>query len=57
MNVLIVLGVLMLIVAGVMWFLVALKAIDSRPTHVVQVERYSSLGDQLEAEFRALDLK
>ena len=57
MNVFIVLGVLMLIVAGVMWFLVALKAIDSRPTHVVQVERYSSLGDQLEAEFRALDLK
>ena len=57
MNVLIVLGVLMLIVAGVMWFLVALKAIDYRPTHVVQVERYSSLGDQLEAEFRALDRK
>jgi acyl dehydratase len=60
-NVLIVLGVLCVVAAGAMWFLLALNEIDNGPRVVnvyveaVHVHQPASVGDQLEAEFRALD--
>lgn len=54
-ELLVVLGVLLIIFAGGLCFIVALAMVDSRPTHVVHVVERSSVGDQLEAEFRALD--
>lgn len=61
MNFLVLAGVLLVIAAGVCCFLVALAAIDQRPQHVtiyvqtVNVVPAQSVGDQLEAEFQALD--